>query len=381
MNDELRIGMFTSADLTLIGGIESVVKYLAINFAEQGVKVFLFIPFKNRKLKINKGNITVIPLFPFFSRLAFNKLKILDWISTLIIKIYVWRYGISLIHVHSTYPYGVIFGRMRPKLPINTCLSLHGSDIQESSEFNYGFRNGKISDLIKRWIKNHDLFFAPSENIQNILMTMNIPLEKTVVIYHGAPYDEIQNTTMAEYNKPEKGFKFISVGRNVPIKGYHFAIETFFEVKKANGAFIYMIIGRNTHKLQLLIEKYGLTDNISLVADANTDAVFRYMKESDLYILPSIMEGFPLVKAEALQCGLPIITTNAPGCHDFIINYHNGFICERDPEIFATKILEVMNNRTLLESLKRGALDSSKELSWNKISKKYLKSYQSLITA
>ena len=60
--------------------------------------------------------------------------------------------------------------------------------------------------------------------------------------------------------------------------------------------------------LKRLINKLNLQDNILMLGHSKN--VYKYLKSSDLYVFPSIFEGFPNALAEAICMGLPCIATD-----------------------------------------------------------------------
>lgn len=59
-----------------------------------------------------------------------------------------------------------------------------------------------------------------------------------------------------------------------------------------------------------------------------TDDVRGYIEQADCVVLPSYREGVPRVVLEAAAMGRPVITTDAPGCRDTVIDGKTGFICK-----------------------------------------------------
>ena len=59
-----------------------------------------------------------------------------------------------------------------------------------------------------------------------------------------------------------------------------------------------------------------------------TNDVEKYYEASNIFILPSIFEGFGLVIIEAFRASLPVVTTNIEGPKELIINGENGFLFE-----------------------------------------------------
>lgn len=50
------------------------------------------------------------------------------------------------------------------------------------------------------------------------------------------------------------------------------------------------------------------------------------ISQSSIFVLPSYSEGTPRTVLEAMAMGRPIITTDAPGCRETVVNGHNGFL-------------------------------------------------------
>ena len=67
--------------------------------------------------------------------------------------------------------------------------------------------------------------------------------------------------------------------------------------------------------------------------------------ESHIYCLPSYREGLPKSTVEAMAIGRPIITTNAPGCDDTVIEEYNGFkVPVGNVEILSEKLVLLIND-------------------------------------
>ena len=63
------------------------------------------------------------------------------------------------------------------------------------------------------------------------------------------------------------------------------------------------------------IEWWGRRDDIPAVLD-----------QADIVCLPSYREGLPKSLLEAAACGLPIVTTDTPGCREVVTDGDNGFL-------------------------------------------------------
>src|SRR5205823_2793002 len=69
----------------------------------------------------------------------------------------------------------------------------------------------------------------------------------------------------------------------------------------------------------------------------------RVLAASDLFVLPTYLrEGIPRVLLEAASMGLPLVTTDAPGCNDVVEEGVNGrLVPPRDPEALAAAVVNL----------------------------------------
>ena len=120
------------------------------------------------------------------------------------------------------------------------------------------------------------------------------------------------------YRIPSGKRIIISLGRNTEYKNYPMLLDALAEVKKLNQDWIYVNVGRgNEDILQEHVKNLDLTNDI-IFLETISDEHLRYMlNRADIYIMPSIIEGFGIAAVEAMACGLPSILTNSLGLKDF----------------------------------------------------------------
>ncbi|MDO8525691.1 MAG: glycosyltransferase [Candidatus Omnitrophota bacterium] len=130
-----------------------------------------------------------------------------------------------------------------------------------------------------------------------------------------------------------------SVGSLIPKKGHRFLIEAFAALQK------------DIRPAKLVIAGDGESrgDLVKMAADlgVGSEALFlgfRYdipeiMKAMDIFVLPSLQEGFPRAIVEAMYMGLPVIASNISGIPEIISDGENGFLAAAgDPQALADKI-------------------------------------------
>ncbi len=83
--------------------------------------------------------------------------------------------------------------------------------------------------------------------------------------------------------------------------------------------------GENHSEIKQLLESYKLAKKVNLIKATNIEAVAAEMQNSHALLLSSNYENMPCVIAEALCCGLPVITTQVGGVSE-IIDKNNGLV-------------------------------------------------------
>ena len=104
-------------------------------------------------------------------------------------------------------------------------------------------------------------------------------------------------------------------GRLVKEKNVDLLIRSIEIIKKELPDIRVLIVGEGPEKgeLQNLVQQCDLDNNISFLGVVpDSDALISLMKSSKVFASPSIREGFGMAAAEALACGLPVVTCNAP---------------------------------------------------------------------
>jgi glycosyltransferase involved in cell wall biosynthesis len=79
-----------------------------------------------------------------------------------------------------------------------------------------------------------------------------------------------------------------------------------------------------------------------------------FLREASVYVLPSYREGMPLTVLEAMATGRPIITTDAPGCRETVVDGSNGFLVPvGDAKVLAARMERFLVDPTLAARMGR----------------------------
>jgi glycosyltransferase involved in cell wall biosynthesis len=133
--------------------------------------------------------------------------------------------------------------------------------------------------------------------------------------------------------KQKKTFKhpitFTIVARLLKEKGILEFIEAARTVKEKYPKTNFLVLGEtdlNPSSLSRdLIQEWV---NQGLIEWPGQVDVKKWHRKTSVFVLPSYREGVPRSTQEALAMGLPVITTNVPGCRDTVLDGINGFLVE-----------------------------------------------------
>lgn len=136
--------------------------------------------------------------------------------------------------------------------------------------------------------------------------------KKVLILNNGIDLSEFVKERSQQYNKNKK-VKILQVGRFLPVKNHLFSINIAKYLEDRNFNFELSFIGDGEQKkiLENKVKEIGLT-NVNFLGK-RTD-IAELMNSSDINILPSLFEGFPVVLVEAQAAGIPSVVSSKVSC-------------------------------------------------------------------
>ena len=180
--------------------------------------------------------------------------------------------------------------------------------------------------------KNIFIITTPTESTKNLLVEKKIFHPKKIK-YLPDPILNIQSIQKKkrENNLIEKEISsdktLISIGRLSKQKNFNFLIEAFYNLQKKRPNLNLLIIGdgENKKKLKDQIQRLNLDDKVFLLGFKKN--IYDYLKNSKMFILPSLWEDPGFVLVEAGYMNLTILSSDCPnGPKELLNNQKNGFL-------------------------------------------------------
>ena len=233
----------------------------------------------------------------------------------------------------------------------------------------YGIKVELIRFLQRLVARNAILVITPSEYLKRIVSQWGVDVENIKVIYNSVAKIEFGDDR--EKLRNQFGFKenvICSVGRLQKWKGFDVLIEIMPALLKINPNFKLFIFGSGPEEpdLQKIINRLNLHKNVKLMGSQPHAELMQYMSASDYFVLNTGYEGLPHLVIEAMQLGLPVITTNIGGNPEVVKNGVNGVLVEyNNKEQIISAIKEMWQNidkgKKIVDSAKNTSANFNKE--------------------
>lgn len=246
-----------------------------------------------------------------------NKYKVLDVI--LFAKLYAYNPDI----VHFQWAAQVVKYHEFIRAGKYKCIvSLRGMHINVSPRLNV-----RLANLYKGLFPLIDKFHAVSNRIGREAEKYNGDADKITVIYSMLP-DRLFGYYKKDINPVRKPLSILSIGRFHWQKGYRYGIEAVYLLKQKGILVNYTIVaGSDIPEEDLfLVHQFELSEQVKFIDQVDYQQVPSLLVAHSVLLLPSIAEGIANVVLEAMAVGLPVISSNAGGMSEVIMDKVTGWL-------------------------------------------------------
>lgn len=174
-------------------------------------------------------------------------------------------------------------------------------------------------------------------------------------------------------NKIAPKRKLIAIHNGIKIEDYNFYERT---EKRFTVGSIGEAVKNKGHKYLMEAAKNFPDVNFNIIS--NMPDAARYLKNFDIFVLPSLKEGLPYVLLEAGLAEIPIIATNVGGIPEIIQNNETGILVNpASPEELTSAIKKLIENPELAKTLAKNAREKIlQEFSFEKMLNRTLAAYE-----
>lgn len=285
--------------------------------------------------------------------------------------------GIDFIHCHGYKAnfYGLMATVFTNTPRITTCHNWIGT----------GFKMKSYERLDKIILRSFKVVIAVSDEIKKEILDSQIPKSKVSVINNGidlSKFNGVQNINIRQEFKIDPHCKVIgTIGRLSKEKGHIYFLQAAKEVLKRFPKVIILIVGSGSLKEELedQAKAIGLEDKVVFTGfRKDIPEIFSSM---DVFVLPSLMEGLPMVLLEAMAAQKPIIATEVGEIPKILEQGELGVLVKpKDVRGLADAIISVLRGDNEVSGITRNLFNTVRDnYSSQKMAEKYVKVYQEVL--
>lgn len=220
-----------------------------------------------------------------------------------------------------------------------------------------------------------DRLLCPSDFVAKTFLDRGFPSEKLARHQYG--FDGKLFFAGQQNADSGRGLTMIFVGGCAPRKGLHYALEAWLN-SSASETGTFLIAGE-------FIPGYAEKLSAQLAHPSvkrlgHRGDVGELMRQSDLFVLPTIEEGSALVTLEARGCGCVLVVSDASGA---VCRHEENALVHRARDVAALTghITRLDRDRTLLKRLRAASLATAPEITWAAAGRKLLQTYCDTVAA
>lgn len=271
----------------------------------------------------------------------------------------------DIIHAHDwlTFPAGIHAKQVSGK-PL--CIHVHATDFDRSR----GHVNPTVYSIEKDGMDHADCIMCVSELTRQTVINQYHQDPRKVFTVHNAVYPlkaEAAALPRPDHRGKEKVVTFL--GRITMQKGPEYFVEAANMVLHRMGNVRFCMAGSGDMMNQMiyLAAERGISDRFHFPGFMRGLQVYECLKNSDVYVMPSVSEPFGISPLEAMQCGTPTIISKQSGCAEILTN------CVKvdywDIHALADAIYSICSNESLFTYLSVEGKREVDQITWEKVGK------------
>lgn len=336
----------------------------------RGVENHVFVPLKQGQSPQVGTDFFAVPCFTQLDRMLFFK-KQRKMLRTM--EKYIDMGQIEMVHAHTLFSGGYAAYRLNRTKGIPYIVAIRNTDLNVFFKYMVHLRHVGV-EIMRH--AERIIFLAPS--YQRAMLEKYVPRKyvqqirkRSIIIPNG-----ISNLFFAAVPQPKHlkpgAVRLIYVGEVSTNKNLEQSIQAAELLRRKGLDVSLTVVG------DILEEKYrGMMashDFIRYFPRCPQEIIIDYLRESDIFVMPSHTETFGLVYAEAMSQGVPVIYTRGQGFDGQFPEGTVGYaVSDRDPEEQALAISSILKN---YEDISRNCLRFACKFDWNRIAEQYTSVYK-----
>lgn len=338
-------------------------------------------PAFSRRLEIHRQRIPFrVPhcLDATFLSLVVYSLKTLClglWLST--------RKRPDLIHAYPVLPTGWIGLLLARLLGIPLLVSAIGAELDDPFS-----RRALLKHPLYRYFLRRILFGAKgvsaiSQHIASLVKQWGYSQVKVLAPGFQADDANVPGNGLARQKpSPGKALTFVTLARLAKRKGLDMLLQGLSHLPDNHWRLLLIGDGPQRAELEHMAKDLGIDRQVEFLGFVDDAQKYALMRQADVFVLPTLFEGFGIAYLEAMHCRLPVIATGQGGHEDFISDGHNGYwVRPRTTENLTAVLIRLYQDREQVQRIGKAAFETAQAFRVESIAPLYDKWYAETLNA
>lgn len=252
------------------------------------------------------------------------------------------------------------------KLPLVLCLPYYPGWHPSFGPLDF-LKKMAYTAFVKSALSNADLVIVPSPSLKHLVLRQGVSRERILLTTRFTTNYE-RFTSWKSTGVLGREFKnnrtvLIYHGRLVRLKGLDTLLKAFALLPKDKFHLILIGRGADEERLKHLAASLGILGSVSFLGSMPNQKVSDYIGDADVYVFPSLTEGWPKSIIESMLMSKPIVASRIPGVTDLIEDEKSGVLFEpSNASDLAAKIIKVSSDEAFAKRLGKNANLKATEL-------------------
>jgi glycosyltransferase involved in cell wall biosynthesis len=224
----------------------------------------------------------------------------------------------------------------------------------------------KLEDIIKKNQiykpkSKNEFVVVPSSITKNNCIREGWPEKQIFILPLGTDTNYFKLITKKKNNKN----KILFAGNGATRKGLPYLIKAVEMLQSEYNVYL-TIVSHNVYDIKI--------KNVKVYKDITDEKLLELYKTHNIFVLPSLLDGWGLSVTEAMSCEMPVIVSNITGMSDIIKDGENGFVVSpKNHQAIYNRLKLLIKDSNLRQNTGKNARKTIKNLSWEKVGENFLK--------
>jgi glycogen synthase len=284
----------------------------------------------------------------------------------------------DLIHAHDwlSFPAGVEARKVSNKPLVS---HVHSTEYDRTGG---GIFNSEVYKVEKDGLQRSNRIIAVSNYTKQIIASnYQIDAGKINVVHNGIAYDGFKwmNENTLNFLRENGNKLVIFVGRITLQKGPDYFLKVAKKVLEHYPKAVFIMSGSGDMENQVIREaaNLGVSDKVLFAGFLRGEDLGKLYQSADLFVMPSVSEPFGIAPLEAIVNGTPVLISKQSGVSEVLTHSLKADFWDVDD--MTDKIVSVLENDSLKNTLKENSMNEVKKVNWDSAASKVVDLYNDVL--